>query len=305
MSAPPSGQVLSRPPPRGSFGAALSRQLPPGGSYPGDSFRAVLRATPSRIRLTRVLCTPYRPERRGSRPDTRPRRGRTGPGAGRWIPLTRGVGGTTRGRRPASRRLQRHRHALRLRVVVQGFDALLAAVAALLVAAERRLHPAGPPGVDEDLARLDLRGDAQRPADVAGPDAGHQAVRASRWRWRSPRPPCRTGSRRGRGRRPPPARSAWRCPRRCRRSGGRRSRGVSVAAAAAAPPVTGTAPSASATSRYERTVPYWPSLMTGPMVSPESVRARPSPRSWPRARRGSRAGRAGASRPSRPGRRST
>src|SRR3982751_6144282 len=59
------------------------------------------------------------------------------------------------------------RDALELAVVVEGLDALLPAVAALLVPAERRLHGAGGPRVDEDLPGLDGVGHAQGAGDVA------------------------------------------------------------------------------------------------------------------------------------------
>src|SRR3954453_17638117 len=67
--------------------------------------------------------------------------------------------------------------ALELGVVVEGLDAFLPAVAALLVPAEGRLYGAGGPGVDEDLPGFYGVGHAQGAGDVSGPHAGDESVR--------------------------------------------------------------------------------------------------------------------------------
>src|SRR5580693_5542695 len=66
--------------------------------------------------------------------------------------------------------------ALDVRVVVQGLDALLPAVAAALVAAERHLHRLRGPRVDVDLAGLDRLGHPDGPRHVRGEDAARQPV---------------------------------------------------------------------------------------------------------------------------------
>ena len=66
---------------------------------------------------------------------------------------------------------------LDLRVGQQRLDALPAAVAGPLHAAERQLDAAAHAvGVDEDLAGVDAVGDAVRAAEVARPDAGDEPV---------------------------------------------------------------------------------------------------------------------------------
>src|SRR6184192_3933486 len=69
------------------------------------------------------------------------------------------------------------RHALQLRVVMQGLQALLASDAALLVAAEGGLDAARHPLVHVDLPRLEPGGHAVGAGQVARPDAGGEAVR--------------------------------------------------------------------------------------------------------------------------------
>ena len=69
------------------------------------------------------------------------------------------------------------RHGLQHREPVQRLEALLAAVARVLDAAERQLDAAaGAVVVDEHLAALQPARHAQRPAAVARPYAGHQAI---------------------------------------------------------------------------------------------------------------------------------
>src|SRR5438105_465146 len=68
------------------------------------------------------------------------------------------------------------RHALQLRVMMQGFQALLASDAALLVAAEGGLDPARHPLVHVDLPGLEPRCDAVGAGQIAGPDAGREPV---------------------------------------------------------------------------------------------------------------------------------
>src|SRR5262245_66162324 len=63
-----------------------------------------------------------------------------------------------------------------LEVVADALEAALAADAAVLDAAGRRLHAAHPPAVDPDRAGLQLAGQAQGARDVAGVDAGCRAV---------------------------------------------------------------------------------------------------------------------------------
>ena len=68
-------------------------------------------------------------------------------------------------------------HRLQRREAVQRLEALLAAVARVLDAAEGQLDAAARAVVvDEDLAALELARHAQRAAAVARPHAGHQAV---------------------------------------------------------------------------------------------------------------------------------
>src|SRR4051794_37252945 len=61
---------------------------------------------------------------------------------------------------------------LHAQVFHQALDPALAAVAAPLDAAERRLGGGGPVGVDPDRAGVELPRDRVRPGDVLGPEAG-------------------------------------------------------------------------------------------------------------------------------------
>src|SRR3954468_5800080 len=70
-----------------------------------------------------------------------------------------------------------HHDGLRGREFVQRLEALLAAVAGALDAAEGQLDAAaGAEAVDEDLAAAHGAGDPHRAPGVAGPDAGDEAV---------------------------------------------------------------------------------------------------------------------------------
>src|SRR6185295_15485332 len=106
------------------------------------------------------------------------RRARAGAGAGRE-PAARGrlTRGPVAPAAAALRSVVLDRHRLERREAVQRLEALLAAVARALDAAEWQLDAsAGPVVVDEHLAAAQAPRHAQGPAAVARPDAGHQPV---------------------------------------------------------------------------------------------------------------------------------
>src|SRR5882724_10286811 len=71
---------------------------------------------------------------------------------------------------------QPHRHVLDLQVIADAGEAALAADAAVLDAAGRRLHAAQPPAVDPDRACLELAREPHGARDVARIDAGGEAI---------------------------------------------------------------------------------------------------------------------------------
>src|SRR5215475_15171554 len=73
-------------------------------------------------------------------------------------------------------RVHVHPHALHLRVLAHRLEAHLAAVAGTADAAERRAGVDALVAVDPDHAGLDGLGDAVGALDVAGPQAGAEAV---------------------------------------------------------------------------------------------------------------------------------
>src|SRR3954447_8010475 len=94
-----------------------------------------------------------------------------------------------------------HHDRLRGRELVEGLEALLAAVAGFLDPAEGQLDAAaGAVGVDEDLAAAHRPRDPRRAPGVAGPDAGDEAVGRAVGEARRPRP--RRGSLTAPARRP-------------------------------------------------------------------------------------------------------
>src|SRR6185312_841616 len=72
--------------------------------------------------------------------------------------------------------LEPHRHVLDLQVVADAGEAALAADAAVLDAAGRRLHAAQPPAVDPHRPRFEFAREPHGAGDVAGIDAGRQAI---------------------------------------------------------------------------------------------------------------------------------
>src|SRR4051794_28273358 len=96
---------------------------------------------------------------------------------GRYMSIDSGPIATIEPRITISSALEGNAHVLDLRVREQRVDALAAAVAGALHAAEGQLDAAADAvGVDEHLAGADARGDSVRAAEVAGPDARDEPV---------------------------------------------------------------------------------------------------------------------------------